>query len=309
MQRVPSLKLLTGFEAAARLGNFSRAADELHLSQSAISHQIQQLEAQLGQPLFRRRGRGVELTIAGEVLQRSVQRAMDTLRGGLDRIATYLNPGLVVLVCPAPLLHGWLQPRLEQLQQALPDLCPLLSTDETARYVDEIDVDMTIGTRPMLQPGLVDIPFMRDEWVMVCATPLAETLARVPRAEHARHAGLVCLETSLTDERMATVFREQLSDFRMQAIYDDQRLVLDAVQRGRGIACLPRLVAQAGLDQHTLTVLADYPRLPGTTWWLSRMEGPSRSPIVEQMFDWLVQQGILSSVADPAPDHAPPPPA
>ncbi|WP_176048092.1 MULTISPECIES: LysR family transcriptional regulator [unclassified Burkholderia] len=309
MQRVPSLKLLSGFEAAARLGNFSRAADELHLSQSAISHQIQQLEAQLGQPLFRRRGRGVELTIAGEVLQRSVQRAMDTLRGGLDRIATYLNPGLVVLVCPAPLLHGWLQPRLEQLQQVLPDLCPLLSTDETARYVDEIDVDMTIGTRPMLQPGLVDIPFMRDEWVTVCATPLAETLARVPRAEHARHAGLVCLEASLTDERMATVFREQLSDFRMQAIYDDQRLVLDAVQRGRGIACLPRLVAQAGLDQHALTVLADYPRLPGTTWWLSRMEGPSRSPIVEQMFDWLVEQGILSSVADPAPDRAKPPSA
>ncbi|MCW3686418.1 LysR family transcriptional regulator, partial [Burkholderia cenocepacia] len=62
MQRVPSLKLLTGFEAAARLGNFSRAADELHLSQSAVSHQIQQLETHLGQPLFRRRGRGVELT-------------------------------------------------------------------------------------------------------------------------------------------------------------------------------------------------------------------------------------------------------
>lgn len=291
------------------MGNFSRAADELHLSQSAISHQIQQLEAQLGQPLFRRRGRGVELTIAGEVLQRSVQRAMDTLRGGLDRIATYLNPGLVVLVCPAPLLHGWLQPRLEQLQQALPDLCPLLSTDETARYVDEIDVDMTIGTRPMLQPGSLDIPFMRDEWVTVCATPLAEQLERVPRDEHPRHAGVICLEASLTDERLATVFREQLSAFRMHAIYDDQRLVLDAVLRGRGIACLPRLVAQAGIDQRTLTVLADYPRLPGTTWWLSRMEGPSRSPIVERMFEWLVEQGSLSSASDPAPAYAPPPSA
>ncbi|WP_412021891.1 LysR family transcriptional regulator [Burkholderia cepacia] len=309
MQRVPSLKLLTGFEAAARLGNFSRAADELHLSQSAISHQIQQLEAQLGQPLFRRRGRGVELTIAGEVLQRSVQRAMDTLRGGLDRIATYLNPGLVVLVCPAPLLHGWLQPRLEQLQEILPDLCPLLSTDETARYVDEIDVDMTIGTRPMLQPGLLDIPFMRDEWVTVCATPLAEQLERVPRGEHPRHAGLICLEASLTDERLATVFREQLSDFRMHAIYDDQRLVLDAVLRGRGLACLPRLVAQAGLDQRTLTVLADYPRLPGTTWWLSRIDGPSRSPIVERMFEWLVEQGRQSGAPDPASAAMPLPPA
>ena len=71
--RIPSLRLLSGFEAAARLGSFSRAAEELYLSQSAISHQIQQLEEQLGQPLFSRVGRGVELTVAGEVLLRSVQ--------------------------------------------------------------------------------------------------------------------------------------------------------------------------------------------------------------------------------------------
>ncbi len=67
--RIPSLKLLTGFEAAARLGSFSRAAEELYLSQSAISHQIHELETQIGQPLFHRIGRGVELTVAGEVLR------------------------------------------------------------------------------------------------------------------------------------------------------------------------------------------------------------------------------------------------
>lgn len=60
--RLPSLRLLAGFEAAARIGSFSRAAESLHLSQSAISHQIQQLEAFVGQPLFHRVGRGVELT-------------------------------------------------------------------------------------------------------------------------------------------------------------------------------------------------------------------------------------------------------
>jgi LysR family transcriptional regulator, glycine cleavage system transcriptional activator len=290
MQRVPSLKLLMGFEAAARLGNFSRAADELHLSQSAISHQIQQLEEQLGQPLFRRIGRGVELTVAGEVLQRSVQRSMETLRSGLGRIATYLDPGLVVLVCPAPLLHGWLQPRLDQLQQVLPDLCPLLSTDESARYVDEIDVDMTIGARPMQQVGLAEIPFLQDEWVTVCATELAAKLARVPRAKHHLHTGLICLEENLTSESTGPIFREQLSAYRMNAIYDDQRLVLDAVLRGRGIACLSRLVVQGSIDGGALTILADYPRLPGQTWWLSRVAGPSRSPIVEQMFEWLLAQ-------------------
>ncbi|MPQ72180.1 LysR family transcriptional regulator, partial [Pseudomonas sp. MWU12-2323] len=96
--RLPSLRLLAGFEAAARLGSVSRAAEALHLSQSAVSHQIQQLEAFVGQPLFQRVGRGIELTFAGQMLQQSVRRALDTLRRGLDRIAVYTDPGLVVLV-------------------------------------------------------------------------------------------------------------------------------------------------------------------------------------------------------------------
>ncbi|WP_308076682.1 LysR family transcriptional regulator [Paraburkholderia megapolitana] len=289
------MKLLMGFEAAARLGNFSRAASELNLSQSAISHQIQQLEEQLGQPLFRRIGRGVELTVAGKVLQRSVLRSMETLRSGLGRIATYLDPGLVVLVCPASLLHGWLQPRLEQLQQALPDLCPLLSTDESARYVDEIDVDMTIGARPLQQPGLFEVPFLQDEWVTVCSPALAAQLDGVPQAKRHLHTGVIYLEENLTSESNAPIFREQLSSYRTNAIYDDQRLVLDAALRGRGIACLSSLVAQGSIDQGALVTLADYPRLPGTTWWLSRVAGPSRSPIVTQMFEWLLSQGNHSA--------------
>ncbi|MGG7669839.1 LysR family transcriptional regulator [Yersinia sp. J1] len=161
MNRIPSLKLLMGFEAAARLGSFARAADELCLSQSAISHQISQIEAQTGQPLFRRVGRGVELTVAGEVLQRTVLRTLETLRSGMSRIATYLDPGLVAMVCPSPILQGWLQPRLDALQQQIPDLCPLLSSDETARFIDEIDVDIAIGSRPLDQEGLLQLPFCR----------------------------------------------------------------------------------------------------------------------------------------------------
>ena len=156
-----------GFEAAARHGNFSRAADELHVTQSAISHQVQLLEEQVKQPLFRRAGRGVELTVAGEVLLRSVQRSMTVLRSGLGRIATYLDPGLVVLVCPAPLLHGWLQPRLRALEAQLPELCLLLSVDESARFVDEIDVDIAISDRPILQPDLQEIALLQDEWLLV----------------------------------------------------------------------------------------------------------------------------------------------
>ncbi|MDO8047040.1 LysR family transcriptional regulator [Janthinobacterium sp. SUN211] len=289
--RIPSLKLLMGFEAAARHGNFSRAADELHVTQSAISHQVQLLEEQVKQPLFRRAGRGVELTVAGEVLLRSVQRSMTVLRSGLGRIATYLDPGLVVLVCPAPLLHGWLQPRLRELETRLPELCLLLSVDESARFVDEIDVDIAIGERPILQPDLQEIPLLRDEWVMVANSELAARLAGVPQDAHHLHADLVCLEESLTGDTTAPLFLGPLARFRKRAIYDDARLLLDATLDGRGIACLPRLLVDASLARGLLHILPAYPRVPGATWWLSGVAEHPRSPIVGQVFDWLRAQG------------------
>lgn len=292
-QRIPSLKLLMGFEAAARLGNFSRAADELYLSQSAISHQIQDLQAQIGQHLFRRVGRGVELTVAGAVLQRSVQRALETLRNGMEGMTTYLNPGLVVIVCPAPLLHGWLQPRLEALQNVIPDLLPLLSTDESARYIDEDNVDITIGERPIREEGLLETLFLQDEWVLVARSSLATKLVEIALPQHHLHAKLVCLEQSLTDDETAIYFREHLGTFSKKAIYDDPRLLLDAVLRGNAVAFLPRLLAEEYISRGQLIILPNYPRLSGKTWWLSRVAGQPRSDLIVQVFDWLLLQGNI----------------
>jgi hypothetical protein len=78
--RLPPLQSLLAFKAAARLGSFSLAAHDLALTQSAISHQIQNLESWLGQPVFRRMGRGVQLTAAG------------VLHTGRQRIDPYGNP-------------------------------------------------------------------------------------------------------------------------------------------------------------------------------------------------------------------------
>ncbi|RJG16677.1 LysR family transcriptional regulator [Massilia cavernae] len=291
--RIPSLKLLMGFEAAARHGNFSRAADELHVTQSAISHQVQQLEEQVKQPLFRRAGRGVELTVAGEVLLSSVQRTLTIMRSGLGRIASYLDPGLVVLVCPAHVLHGWLQPRLRALEAQLPELCLLLSVDVSARFVDEIDVDISISDRPILQPGLQEMPLLHDEWLMVANAELAARLAGVPQDQHHLHVDLVCLEESLTGDATAPLFLGPLARFRKRAIYDDARLLLDATLDGRGIACLPRLLVDASLARGQLLVLPDYPRVPGTTWWLSGVAEDTRSEIVLQVFEWLRAQGAV----------------
>ena len=286
--RIPSLRLLAGFEAAARLGSFSRAADELCLSQSAISHQVQQLEAQLGQPLFSRVGRGVELTVAGEVLLRSVQLSLDALKSGLARIGTYLDPGLVVLVCPAPLQQGWLLPRLAALQQALPGVCPLLSTDETARYVDELDVDINIVARPLQQPGLLEQPWLQDEQLLVASPALAQRLAGLPVAEHAAHASLLCLERALTAGSGHEALPALLAGWRRSLILDDPRLLQDAAERGLGVAWLSRWQVADALAGGRLQAVAGYPAQTGQQWWIARAAGDTRAPLVRQLYQWLL---------------------
>lgn len=279
--KLPSFKFLLGFEAAARLGNYSRAADELCLTQSAISHQIAQLEQQLGQPLFRRKGRGVELTVAGRLLLDSVGKSLDQLRQGLNRIETYMDDQLVTVVCPAPIATGWLQPRLERLQQDHPGLCPIISVDESARYVDELDVDILITAQPLKQPGLVALPLLSDALVALSAPP-PESVSP------AYTPGLLCLESDLTSDRVGPFIREHFGGLRKLAIYDDPRLLLDAALRGRGLALLSRLLAHEALADGRLRQLEGSPSLPLEALWISRAEGETRSPLVRGVFDSLL---------------------
>lgn len=280
-ERLPSFKLLTGFEAAARLGNYSRAADELCVSQSAISHQVAQLERQIGQPLFRRKGRGVELSVAGRLLHESVVRSLDIIRTGLGRIDTYLDTNLVTIVCPAPVAHGWLQPLLDRLALAHPGFCPIVSTDETARYVDELDVDIAITRQPLHQAGVHEELLLRDELVVVCTPGHAENLLNAG-------SGIMYLESDLTGERTGAFVRQHLAQFPKVAIYDDPRLLLDAAQRGRGMALVSRLLASSALESKSLVHLPQYPAQSAGTLWISRTAGEARTDIVKGVFESLL---------------------
>ena len=289
--RLPSLKLLLGFEAAARLGNYTRAADELCVSPSAISHQIGQLEQQIGQALFRRKGRGVELTIAGQLLHATVLRSIEVMRGGLARIETYADADLVTLVCPAPVAHGWLQPRLERLVALLPALCPIVTVDQSARFVDQLDIDIAITHQPLRQRDVVDRAFLADARVVVATPALAATLAASARAEHPRHARALGLEADLTDERVAPFVREQLGDFARAAIYDDPRLLLDAALRGRGVAPVSSLLAADALARGRLQRVDGYAQLAQPPLWIARAEHGVRSELVLAVFEHLCAMG------------------
>src|SRR5512145_2796562 len=103
-----SLDLLKGFDAAARHLSFTRAADELALTQSAISREIKSLEEQLGQPLFMRVHRGLRLTDAGQELHRAVAAAFDLIDSATDKLSAAQRGETLTVTTSAPLASTWL---------------------------------------------------------------------------------------------------------------------------------------------------------------------------------------------------------
>jgi LysR family glycine cleavage system transcriptional activator len=119
---LPPLELIRGFEAAARLSSFTRAAEELFITQSAVSRQVQSLEEQLGTPLFERRNRTIRLTSAGLLLFRSASQALLILTETADRIRHEGAQRSVTISCTFGFASLWLVPRLMEFRELHPDI-------------------------------------------------------------------------------------------------------------------------------------------------------------------------------------------
>lgn len=145
--RLPPLRTLLFFEAAGRLLSFSAAARELACTQSAVSHQIGWLEADLGTPLFRRLHRGVALTPDGVRLYEATRDALDGIGDAVTRIRDRRRPGVLNVATDFGFAAGWLLPRLSALRQLLPELDVRIVTMQTAIDLrrDAADIAITFG--------------------------------------------------------------------------------------------------------------------------------------------------------------------
>ncbi len=119
---LPSLELIRGFEAAARLSSFTRAAEELFITQSAVSRQVQALEEHLGTALFERRHRSIRLTHAGELLYRAASQALLILGDTAARITQEGAQRSVTVSCTFGFASLWLVPRLMDFRELHPDV-------------------------------------------------------------------------------------------------------------------------------------------------------------------------------------------
>ena len=169
---LPSLTGLRAFEAAARHGSFTAAARELHVTQTAISHQIRRLEEQVGLPLFLRQGRSVVLSPAGRELLPATTAAFDALRSGVDRLRRRDGRRTLTVSTLPSLAATWLVPRLARFQAAEPGIEVRVTTSPHAVDFARDGVDVAIRFGRGAWPGTVAERMFTEELFPVCSPAL-----------------------------------------------------------------------------------------------------------------------------------------
>src|SRR5215471_10445682 len=256
MSKVP-LHVLPGFVAAARARNLSRAAASLHVTVSALSHQMRGLEELLGHRLFHRGPRGLSLTPAGERLFGQVAPHLDAISAALTPQPARNPDALTVSVMPS-VASGWLIPRLPAFTAQHPEVeLSLESTTDVVEF-DREDVDAAVRFGTGSWPGL-RVHLLWEEWVVPVASP--ELLKRFPQAERGDFSGVPLLRDF--GERWHAWFSRfgGSPPARYVAAFDDTEALARAAVEGMGVGLGRLTMARPLLESGRLVTLTTH-RLP-----------------------------------------------
>jgi len=173
---MPNFVLLRTFEAAARLESFARAAQELHLTPSAISHQVRELEDYFGRPLFLRRNRRIQPTAEALRLLDSLSRVFDVVEAACSEVALAPDAQVLAVHCAPSFAVKWLGPRLPSFTQAFAHITIRLSTSPEPidlTRMQEIDVAISYGSA-LERAGIETVALGREPIVPLTAPALLD---------------------------------------------------------------------------------------------------------------------------------------
>lgn len=296
-----SLNSIRVFEAAARLGSFKAAAEELHLTPTAVSHQIRNLEAQLETVLFERRTRAVYLTEAGERLAEAARHSLQILADAIEDISG--QPGALVINTTSAFASLWLVPRLQGFYRTHPDLRVVVQTDEGLVNLKR-DRRVDLAIRYGLPPQESGAELLAREAFGLYGN--ADCIERFVRGEP-----VTLFETQWMNRKLPPVTAEQwFQEFApgtkipAKCCYDQELHVLQAALAGQGLAFLSNLLVGSTVERGWLQPYRGECRLPGLAYYLltTGREGRAR---VGWFRSWL--QNVLRGSAEPG-ENSPPDP-
>ena len=291
------------FEAAARHESYTRAGQELSLTQGAVSRQIAALEAFVGVVLFRRTRHGVALTDSGRDYARQISRRLDGLElDTLNVMARQAAGGSLALAAVATFATRWLIPRLPDLARRHPQITVNIET-RTRPFLfsdDGFDAALYAGTAEQVQnwPGTHSVLLMSEEVVPVCSASL---LGRRKRLSPEELAELPLLQQSTRPDAWRQWFESQGVD-ALRAMagprYEQYSMQVAAAASGLGVALMPTLLIEAELASGSLVIASAHPVLSRRSYYLVQPDLPERGALT--LFKtWLLARAAQQQLLQP----------
>jgi len=286
------LGALRVFEAAARHGSFSRAADELCVTQSAVSHQIRGLEAWLGASLFERRGNRATLLPHAVTLAQALERSFEEIEDACSRARRAGGPPKLTIAAIPSVAVCWLIPRLHEFRALTPATEVRLVYAFHGQPIDFRDVDVAIvfAAVPPAPEGAVVEKFLSGETAPVCAPHLGLNSSAT---------GADMVRAGLLHDADATGWRTWLQDegepdgAAPGPVFEDFNLLRAAALAGQGIALCPLAIVSDDLLEGRLIQLSEKTiRADSGYYVLIRDDDHLPSPSVVKLFrDWILSTG------------------
>lgn len=293
---LPSFSLLAAFEAAARNGSVTAAANELGLTQSAVSRQISALEKQLGVPLFLRERQTIRLTLAGDGYAREIREALRRISNASLSLRAHPQGGAVTVAVLPMFGARWLAPRLGRFLEANPGVAVnVVSRLEPFDFrFDPIDAAIHFGAARW--PGAELTPLMQEDMVAVCSPEFRRRLA-VEAPEDLLAVPLIHLN-SRPDAWENWFFANGVRFESLHGMLFDQFMAItEAAVSGLGAALLPAFLIERELAAGTLEVAVPGRSIQAGAYFLANPVDRNGYPPFAAFKQWLIAEAKTTEVA------------
>jgi len=290
-RRLPPLNALRSFEAAARYESFTRAAEELHVTQSAVSQQVKALEAQLGVRLFNRERQRLKITPAGRDYLVEIREALDHVGAATERLMQRHSAGVLTVSTSQDFAAKWLVHRLARFAAANPGID--LRVSATIHNVDfaREDVDVAVRHGDGHWPGLDATRLCAEQIFAVCSPKLLAGRNRLRRPADVLKWPLLRLEDqSKAWEQWFTLAEVAAPERLPGPVLNRASMLIDAAIDGQGIALARTTLAAWDLISGRIVRPFDLSWRPAGTYWIVCPKPAASIPKIAAFRQWLLAE-------------------
>ncbi len=292
LRRLPSLNALKAFEAAARHESFTRAAEELCVTQGAVSHQVKALETELGFKLFNRERQRLVITDAGREYLNVVRDAFDRIALGTARLTQRQSSGVLTVSTSPDFAAKWLVHRLGRFSEQHPEIDLRISA--TMHHVDfaREDVDMAVrhGTGEASWQGLHGVRLATETLFAVCSPALLRKFSKKSTPTDVLKLPLLHLDDHGGWKRWFDAAQIKVPVALQGVVLNRASMVIDAAINGQGIGLARSTLAAWDLINQRLVAPFAVALPLSTAYWIVAPQATAELPKIATFRNWLLTE-------------------